>query len=151
MKKKMGIEGVGPKIMVLLVIFYIIAYFINNNYPDVFVIQNNVGSLNWLIIILAIIGIVLWLTSAVMMLMYFPKGKLITSGPFKLFLNPLYNSFILFIMPAISLYLNSWIYFGASAVMFIAELTLGKAEEKYLSETFGKEYTSYRKKVWFKI
>ena len=149
--KKMGIEGVGPKIAIYAIIYLVLAYIFDRSYHASFLITDNSGSLNWLMIILFIIGLILWISSAVMMVVYFPKGKLITSGPFRIFLNPLYNAFILFLLPALALYLNSWIFFGASIVFILAEKILGKAEEKFLQETFGKEYEDYRQKVWFKI
>lgn len=151
MSKKMEIEGVGPKIILLGVIYYIIAYFVNKNYPDAFTITNNAGSLNWLTITLSIIGLFLWISSVVLLLRFFPKGKLITGGPFRVFLNPLYNAFTFFIFPAIALYYNSWIFFGAGVVFLVATITIGKEEERYLRDTFGKEYDEYRKSVWIKL
>lgn len=151
MKKEMGIEGVGPKIVGITLVYLVIAYFLDTNFHSTFTILNSSDSLNWLTLILFVIGMVLWISSAVMMLLYFPKGKLITSGPFRFFLNPLYNAFMLFLLPALALHLNSWIYFGASIVFYIAQNVLCKAEEKYLIETFGKEYEDYRKKVIFKF
>lgn len=147
----MGIEGVGPKIIALAVLYLVIAYSLDKKYPSTFTITNDTGKFIWLIFILATIGIALWLSTAVMLLMYFPKGKLITTGPFKLFLNPLYNAFALFILPTLTLYLNSWVYLGASLVFLIAQATIGKAEERYLSETLAKEYENYRKQVIFKF
>ena len=151
MKKEMGIEGVGPKIMVPAAISLIIAYFLDKNYHSRFIIANDDGLIRTFAIIIFVIGLAMWLWTVVLLLVNFPKDKLITTGPYAIFLHPLYNSFSFFILPALALYLNSWIYLLAPIVLFLATQILGKNEEAYLSETFGSGYFSYRKNVWLKL
>jgi protein-S-isoprenylcysteine O-methyltransferase Ste14 len=147
----MGIEGEGPKIIAMFVAALLIAYFLNKNYHSGFIIATNDNLTRLLAIILLVIGILFWLWSVTLLLINFPKGRLIKSGPYVAFLHPLYNSFSFLILPALALYMNSWIYFIAPLVLFLGTITFGKNEEIYLSETFGSEYANYRKKVWFKF
>lgn len=151
MKKIMGIEGEGPKIIALFVAYLVIAYLLDKNYPSSFIIANNTGIIKVVALILGAIGVVVWLWSVALLLVNFPKGKLIQSGPYAIFSHPIYDSFSFFLLPAIALYLNSWIYFGASVVLFLGTITLGKNEEKYLSKTFGEDYSKYQERVLFKF
>lgn len=151
MKKKMGIEGVGPKIIALFVVALVVTYFVNKNYHASFIVATDYNLIKLIALILAGIGFLFWLWSVTLLLINFFKGKLIKTGPYAVFLHPLYNSFTFFILPAYTLYTNSWIYFLSSVVLFIGTITLGRKEEACLLETFGSEYTDYRKKVWFKF
>jgi protein-S-isoprenylcysteine O-methyltransferase Ste14 len=151
MKKKMGIEGEGPKIILVTAVYLTIAYYLNKNFHSHFVIIDNTNLLNTLAIILAIIGLIFWLWSVVLLLMNFSKGKLIKTGPYAIFFHPIYDSFTFFLLPALTFYLNSDIFFNASAILFLGTIFWGRNEEKYLAEKFGKEYAEYRKRVWLKF
>lgn len=147
----MRIEGEGPKIILVTAAYLVIAYFLNKYFHSNFIIINDLELLNSIAVVLFIVGLVFWLWSVALLLLNFPKGKLIKAGPYAIFLHPIYNSFTFFLLPALTFYLNSDIFFNASAILLLGTIFWGKSEEKYLAETFGKEYAEYRKRVWFKI
>jgi protein-S-isoprenylcysteine O-methyltransferase Ste14 len=149
--RKMGIEGAGLKIIGVTLLYLIPAYFLDLYFHPHFFIVIFYGSLNWLMYFLFVAWFVIWIWAVGLLLENFPKGRLITSGPYKLCLNPIYNSFSIFILPAVALYLNSWIYFGAAIVLFLATIKFAKKEEEYLFSTFGQEYLNYRQSVIFKL
>lgn len=149
--KKMGIGGVGPRIILSGVIYAIIAYFVSRFYPGMFNFAEGLSSLNWLIWILVIAGLILWLGSALQLLFAWRKNQLMTTLFYAVFLNPIYDAFIIFLFPALSLYLNNWLYLGLSVVFIVSMRRLIHEEDDYLYQTFGKEYQQYKKRVIFKF
>jgi protein-S-isoprenylcysteine O-methyltransferase Ste14 len=77
----------------------------------------------------------------------FPKGKLITTGAYGLCRNPIYSSFILFVLPAISLLTLTWVYAAVSLFMLLWVILFIGKEEKQLAAAFGKEYDDYKSRV----
>ena len=130
MKNKMGIAGVGPILAGAGMISVFISACLDSKWHGSFLIFQDLLFNRLVAILLVIPGIILWLSSVWYVARYFPQGRLITKGPFAMFLNPLYASFILFIAPAPAFWLNSWIYFIPSAVMFILLKVYGIREEQ---------------------
>lgn len=151
MSKKMGIGGVGPRIVRPAFFLIILAYIVTRLQPGLFQFAHNKSTLYPFLWPLLVIGLVLWIGSAVQLVRGFRKGKLICSGFYAVFLNPLYDAFILFLIPALSLYLNSWLCLIGSLVLLLAMKKNVKEEENYLRTTFGKDYEDYRKKVIIRL
>lgn len=151
MSKKMGIEGIGPKIILPSSLVIIAAYFITRTSPKFFRYLDDPTPL-WVVIIpLLMFGLVFWIGSAVQLIIAWHKKQLITSWFYTIFLNPLYCAFIFFIIPALSLYLNSWLYILGSIVMYLAMRKYIKEEYSYLKKTFGKDYDEYVKRMVIKL
>ncbi len=74
-------------------------------------------------------------------------GKLIKTGIYKICRNPLYASFVCFIVPGLMLLTNSWIFLTVPIFMYFVFKLLIKAEERYLENTFGQEYLDYKKET----
>jgi protein-S-isoprenylcysteine O-methyltransferase Ste14 len=75
------------------------------------------------------------------------QTSLMTKGGYYLCRHPLYSSFILFILPAIALMLNSWLVLTSSIVAYIVfKLTINR-EDQILESVFGDEYLKYRNKT----
>jgi len=141
-------RGVGPRIMLATAPFLAIAIVIEIKsalFTEIFSVYDRfigVFGLVWLAI-----GIVAFITAMVQFITNFPKGKLITSGMYACSRNPIYASWIVFILPAVGIICNNWIFFAAALVMGIATSFLVREEENQLLQVFGEHYAVYRKKV----
>lgn len=97
--------------------------------------------------VLLIPGLLLWMSGVIQLITDFPKGKLITYGAYGFCRNPIYSSFILFILPAISFLTLTWVYASVSIFMYIGVLIFIGKEEKQLTQVFGESYKHYLKQV----
>jgi protein-S-isoprenylcysteine O-methyltransferase Ste14 len=101
MKTSLTLGGIGPKLALLCLPYVILSVIVKYRYPDFF----DLGFLNINYVkitgfIWFALGIIFWISSAIVFLVHFNKGKLITTGPFALCRNPIYSSIILFIIPS---------------------------------------------------
>ncbi len=144
----LSITGAGPKIMRPMFLILIIGIIVQLFFPAVskfpFLTESTLKNAGW---ILAITGLVFWILAIVQFAVGFPKGKLITTGIYSLSRNPIYASWIVFILPGLAGICNNWIFLLASLAMYISLVINIKEEEKSLAETFGKEYDQYVKRV----
>lgn len=143
----MTITGQGPAIIRLGLAFGVVGGAIHYFFPRVAAINQPPLSLRIAATALLVCGLALWIAALVQLLRDFPKGKLVTAGAFAFCRNPMYASFILFIVPAISLFFLTWVYLLISVGMCIGVQVLLPKEEKLLADVFGEEYATYRAKV----
>src|SRR5262252_5729080 len=100
--------GAGDRIMGFLLPFAVVGLAANILWPSVF--RMGFGTAGTIIgIVLVAIGVPIWITSAVQILLFVPRGELITSGPFALMLHPLYTSVALLVIPGCGLLFDSWL------------------------------------------
>lgn len=144
----MTIFGIGPKLVGLSLVYSIIPAALTTAYPDFFTISVLPGVFNFLGVVLLALGIPLWLLSIFPLLTGFTQGKLCTTGVYSIVRNPMYSAFIVFIVPAITLFFRSWILFTIPVVMYLVFKKLIKAEELYLEEQFGEKYLKYKAEVY---
>jgi protein-S-isoprenylcysteine O-methyltransferase Ste14 len=138
--------GAGDQIMGFTLPFAIVGIALNMLYPEFF--RMNLGLLGKITgIVFLIIGVPIWLTSAVQVLLYVPQRKLITSGPFAILLHPLYTSVALLVLPGVGFLLNTWIGLAIGLVLYFFSRRYSVNEEKTLDEMFSEEYRSYRSRV----
>ena len=150
--KKMGIEGAGPKIMAPAILYFIVAAVVSYVYRPTFDITFVPREITLaLAAILFIIGIPIWLSAVAYFLLAYRKGAIATSGPYKLMLNPIYSSWMVFVIPGIALLLNWWLLLGTSIVMYAAFRIFVKAEDEYMQSKYGKSYEAYRQSVLLKF
>ena len=152
MNKKMNVLGVAPFIAVPTFLYLAITILITYLSDDKFKItaQSN--------IVLVVSGSVLILLGAAivvkcgrMLLKSFDKGILMIDGLYKIFRNPMYAAYLIFIIPGICLLFNSWLALTTLIINYILFSVLIKREYKYLHEKFGKEYEDYLSKVFIKF
>ncbi len=98
-------------------------------------------------IALVVIGVVFWLSSAVVVKRAFDSHRLVTTGPFRLSRNPMYAGFMLFLIPGIALILNDLLLILISVAMFVVFKARIRQEEEYLTREFGQSYEQYRRSV----
>ncbi len=140
--------GAGPKIFRSMLPVLIVGIIVRIFFPAVSSFPNlketMLKNAGW---ILLVPGIVIWISSVVQFLIEFPKGKLITTGVYSLSRNPIYASWIVFILPGLAGICNNWIFLLAGLIMYVSLVVNIKEEEKALTEIFGDEYRKYAGKV----
>jgi len=145
---RMRIEGAGPKIMAPLFVAFAITAWISYAYRPTF--NYPLVPAEWTLALGALfllVGVPFWLLSTGMFLLAYFRGRLETRGPFAVMPNPIYGSWILFVIPGISLVLNWWPVLLTSVVMYAAQRMFIREEDDALREKFGGQYDEYRKKV----
>lgn len=93
---------------------------------------------------LLLIGIPFFVVSVVSLLRGFPTGRLMTSGIYAVCRNPLYSSFICFIVPGLMVLTGSWPFLTVPVVLYAAFRRLIRREEEHLEQTFGATYRAYK-------
>lgn len=144
----MTVFGIGPKLVGLTLAYAIVPAVLTATFPAFFAVTCMPPAvLNFLGVILLVLGIPLWLFSIIPLLSGFMEGRLCTTGVYSLVRNPMYSAFIVFIVPAMTLFYKSWIAFTIPIVMMLIFKRLIKAEETYLEEHFGEDYQRYKAEV----
>jgi protein-S-isoprenylcysteine O-methyltransferase Ste14 len=144
--KLKALVGAGDRVMGLTLPFIVIGVAANIIWPAVFRMGSGRGGLIAGIILL-VIGLPLWITSVVQILVWVPRKTLITTGPFRLMLHPLYTSVALLVLPGVGLVLDTWLGFALGAVLYLSSRIFSPAEEKLLDRYFPTEYPAYRGRV----
>ena len=78
-------------------------------------------------------------------------SALVTSGVYRRTRNPMYLSFLFFIIGFGLAFANPWMILLAPLLLLYVQERIIKREEGYLTERFGPDYIDYRKRVrrWF--
>ena len=141
-------RGVGPRIMLttLPVLAAAIFFEIKSAPFTEIVAGKNIEAelVGW---IWLITGIAAFVATLAQFISNFPKGKLITSGMFAFSRNPIYSCWIIFILPAVGMICNNWIFFASALLMGIATTFLVREEEIQLLKCFGQKYYDYKSRV----
>ena len=150
--KLKGIEGAGPKIMAPLIVTFAVTAWISYayqpafNYPiEIYEITVALGAL------LLVIGVPFWLLSVALFLPAWFSGRLETRGPFAVMMNPIYGSWVVLIIPGISLVVSWWPILLTSVVTYAAHRMFIHEEDEFLRQKFDGQYEEYRKKVLIKV
>lgn len=152
MSNKMKITGVAPMIAIPTFLYLALTIFITYLSNDKFKITSwdNTG--------LVVAGAVLIVAGGLIvascgrkLLKNFDKGILMTDGLYKIFRNPMYAAYLIFIIPGISLLFNSWLALTTIIFNYILFSILIKREYQYLQEKYGTEYENYLSKVLIKF
>ncbi len=141
-----ALVGAGDRIVLAMLPFAVAGIVANVVWPDVFRIgSESVGTVIGLVLLA--VGVPLWVMSVAQILMYVPRGKLITTGPYALLLHPIYTSVSLLVIPGVGLVLDSWVGFAIGAALYASSRAFSGREERQLAESFPMEYPAYRAKV----
>jgi protein-S-isoprenylcysteine O-methyltransferase Ste14 len=141
-----ALVGAGDRIAGLTLPFAVVGIAANVIWPWAFHMGLGRPGLVAGIVLLAV-GVPLWLTSAALILVEVPKGKLITRGPFALVLHPLYTSVALLVIPGCGLVLDTWVGPAIGTLLYVSSRIFSPREEKALESLFPSEYPSYRARV----
>ena len=138
--------GAGSKVMGLTLPFIVVGIVLNILRPAWFNLGFGTGGVIAGVILL-VAGVPVWISSVVLILVWVPQKKLITTGPFAVVMHPLYTSVALLVIPGLGLLFDSWVGAGIGVILYISSRIFSPGEEKILQQYFPKEYPAYRKKV----
>lgn len=145
---KLNFLGIGPKVAVVLLPWLAASIVVSSMKINCFKYAPG-GSDILLIagILLMLAGLVFYFSTVKLLLKGLRETRLVTEGPYSICQNPLYTSLILFILPALSLILNSWLVLTTSIIGYILFQLFIKIEYKELEKFFGEDYLKYKKET----
>lgn len=142
---KLNFLGIGPKIGMVLLPWLAATIILSSIKNNLFVYKT--GSGNFLLttgIVLMAVGLIFYFSTLRLLLKGLKETKLVTNGAYSICQNPLYSSIMLFIIPALSFILNSWLVLTTSIVGFILFKIFIRNEYKELEKFFGEDYLKYK-------
>jgi len=146
--KKLNFLGIGPKIAIVLLPWLAATIILSCTKHELFKFGN--GGSNILLIpgiMLMVLGLGFYFSTVRLLLKGLKETRLVTSGTYNLCQNPLYASLILFIIPALSLLLNSWLILTSSLIGYILFKIFIKKEYNELETFFGENYLKYKRET----
>lgn len=148
MPGKMTILGTGHKIALVTLPVFVFSTVPGRRGGDFFCF----GGISTAILLgtgtgLMIIGLGVTVISAVAITGGYRCRSLLTKGIYGFCRHPMYASFIFLTIPGLSLVLNCWLVFAASAVSYTATAFLVGEEEQWLARRFGDEWERYTRRV----
>jgi protein-S-isoprenylcysteine O-methyltransferase Ste14 len=144
--KKLNALGIGPKIGIVTIPYFIVTLFLTIYYGKAFSVCAVFDRPLYIAgIILLAIGIVFYAVTARLLLKGIKNTVLMTTGTYYLCQNPLYAGIMLMIVPSISFLLHTWLILTTSLVAYIMFKINIKSEYKEMESFFGETYLSYKK------
>lgn len=142
---KLNFMGIGPKIGAVTFPWLAVAIFFSLKFKSIFDYSGGGTKVLFYIgLALVIIGALFYFFTVPYLLKGLKETKLITTGPFFLCCHPLYASIILFIIPGISLMMNSWLVLTTSIAAYFLFKIFIKSEYAEMEKFFGDDYKKYR-------
>ena len=143
----MNIVGQGGKIIVFTLPSLIAALWVHVYYPQIAALPESLRFLQPVGYGLLAVGIVLWASAVIQLLIGFSQGKLVTIGAYGVARNPIYSSATFFLLPAVALLTLTWVYFVVSVFLYVGVMIFIGTEERQLMQAFGKDYEVYIARV----
>ena len=144
----MNIFGIGPRIGMFALPWLAVTIVVSILLPEYFYFADPRPL--WLFIVglaLLLAGLFLWSASGKMIVSLKKEPRLLTKGPFAVCRNPLYLAMLMFVIPAISVLMNSWLVLTTSLIGYIAFRICIKQECEEMQRLFGDEYRKYCSKT----
>jgi len=142
---KLNFLGAGPKIATILLPWLALTIILSIFYKGHFsYISENPKAFHIAGVILLVFGLVIYASTVKLLLKGLKETKLVINGSYYLCQNPLYSSILLFIIPSISLLLNSWLILTSSIAGYIIFKLSIRKEYIELEKFFGDEYIKYK-------
>lgn len=144
----MSIAGIGPTLALMTLAYTGLLAFFIHCCPYDFSLPSVIRRILKITGILLIIpGLTFFTASVTTLLKAYKADSLYVLGVYSLCRNPMYASWIVFIIPGIVLLSNSWILWTIPLFMYLLFRILIRKEEDYLQERFGDSYTDYKNGV----
>ncbi len=147
-KQRMSIFGVGPWFVLLSAIYTGAAIAIRAQDPRLFQIPYVP---HWVLVIVGVallsIGLPFFGFAIAQLLRGFPEGKLFTKGVYGMCRHPVYGAWVVFNVPGMVLFCNSWLGLAVPVLMYVTLRLLVRREEEYLEQIFCDEYREYRNRT----
>lgn len=147
----MSIIGSGRLIAVPTLIYLLLTVLISSWTKPLFTISENNSILTTTGLILIAAGLVSVFFSGRQLIAAYKSSSLKTDGMYRVCRNPLYASYLFFVLPGICLLFNSWLVLSTVIVLYISITVFVKKEYAYLEEKFGDEYRKYLEQVWIRF
>jgi protein-S-isoprenylcysteine O-methyltransferase Ste14 len=151
MAKKMTAMGTGPMTAVPAFAYLALTIVLDQVYSPRFRMHGSFQAFLPWGVALVVIGLLVLGFSSIQMLEAFNRHELATTGWYAIAPNPMFMSYVLFILPGLALLLRSWLVLTTSVVFYILIKVMTRPEDKWLLEEFGEKYVAYRKKVLLKF
>jgi protein-S-isoprenylcysteine O-methyltransferase Ste14 len=143
----MSFFGVGPRIGKVLLPWLVLTVILSCT-TNLFVFTpENTRVLKIVGTILMIFGLIIYFSTIRLLLKALKETRLMTNGSFSICQNPLYAAIILFMIPALSLLLNSWLVLTSSLVGYIIFKVHINQEYQTLEKIFGEDYLKYKRET----
>ena len=140
--------GIGPKLALITLPYVVLSIVVMQRDPTflalTFLNPDAAGLAGGLLLA---VGCVFWSWAAIVFLTDFKKGELIARGPYGLCRNPIYASFIVFLLPALSLMVRSGMILTIDLALYINFKIAIHGERLPLQQTFGEQYDAYSRRV----
>ena len=145
---KLNFLGIGPKIAVVLLPWLGTSIVLSCTDMRLFKYMSETSDFMIVAgIAIMLLGLIFYFSTVKMLLKGLKETRLMTKGPYSCCQNPLYASLILFIIPALSLLLNSWLIFTASIAGYILFKLFIRSEYIELEKFFGDDYLKYKRET----
>jgi protein-S-isoprenylcysteine O-methyltransferase Ste14 len=144
-KRKIGLFGVGPWLVLIGIVYFLNAEIISLDHAKDFRMlfvsrQVDAGAG----MILFAFGFLVFIWAQAVFLLGWHKDQLVTTGPFRLCRHPMYAAWILIMLPAVGLIAHSWLVMANVAVVYVAFKLLIPREDRKLEAAFASDYLAYR-------
>lgn len=142
---KLNALGIGPKIGAVALPWLALSIFFSARFKSSFqfsVDENRILFFTGLVMLVA--GVAMYFLTVLVLLKGLKETKLITRRGYYLCRNPLYASILLFIVPGISLMMNSWLVLTTTLAGFVMFKIFIKNESEEMEKFFGDEYRQYK-------
>jgi protein-S-isoprenylcysteine O-methyltransferase Ste14 len=143
----MNIVGQGGKIMLFMLPALVAAILVHTYSPQIAALPGSLSFVEPVGYLLLLLGLILWGAAVIQLVTGFTKGRLVTTGAYGVVRNPIYSSVTFFALPAVALLTLTWVYFVASAFLYVGVVVFIGKEEEQLTKAFGKEYEDYKARV----
>ena len=146
-QKGMNIVGQGGKIILFTLPALIAAIVLHTYWPQIAALPQWLSFMKPVGYVWLLPGLILWGAAVIQLLTGFSKGKLVTTGAYGVVRNPIYSSVTFFVLPAVTLMTQTWVYLVASVFLYAGVMIFIGVEEKQLTQAFGKQYQDYLARV----
>lgn len=143
----MNIVGQGGKIILFTLPSLIAAILTHTYLPHVAALPEQLGFIKPVGYLWLLPGLLLWGAAVIQLLVGFSDGKLVTTGAYGVVRNPIYSSVTFFVLPAVTLLTQTWVYLVVSIFLYAGVMIFIGVEEKQLTQAFGKDYENYLTRV----
>jgi protein-S-isoprenylcysteine O-methyltransferase Ste14 len=143
----MDIVGQGGKIIIFMLPSLIAAVCVQRYLPGIAALPDIIGFVQPAGYLLLLLGLLLWASAVIQLVMGFSKGVLVTTVVYGVVRNPIYSSVTFFVLPAVALLTLTWVYLVPSVFLYTGVMIFIGKEEQQLGAAFGKAYEDYKARV----
>jgi protein-S-isoprenylcysteine O-methyltransferase Ste14 len=151
MAKRMTVMGTGPQTAVPAFAYLALTIVLDQVFGPRFRMHGSLQAyLPWGVALIAV-GLVVLGASSAQLMRAFKRHELATTGFYAIAPNPMFMSYVVFILPGLALVLRSWLVLTTVVVFYILIRVFAKAEDEWLLQEFGERYREYRRRVLLKF